>query len=91
MQSLSKHQWSKRLAKEAFWSPAQKDSDRAITPAVEAVHVPAHLAPPGSLQAKQLCHIHTQLSLGAELPQAKKVLCLCAQGRFGHVRLFATL
>ena len=53
--------WSygERLAKEAFWSPATrvliKDSDRAMTPAVEAVHVPAHLAPPGPPQAKQLC------------------------------------
>ena len=28
---------------------------------------------------------------GAELPQAKKVLHLCVQGRFGCVRLFATL
>ena len=36
----------------------------AITPAAEAVCVPAHLAPPGSLQAKQLRHLHAQLSLG---------------------------
>ena len=55
-------------AKEAFWLPAtrglKKDSDRAITPVVEAVHVPAHLALPASPQAKQLCHLHAQLSLG---------------------------
>ena len=69
---------------------SKKDCDRAITPAAEAVHVPAHSALPGSLQAKQLGHLHTQLT-GAELPQAKKVLRLCSQGRFGRVRLFAAL
>ena len=42
----------------------KKDSERAITPVVEADHVPAHLAPPGSPQFKQLHHIHAQLSLG---------------------------
>ena len=42
----------------------EKDSDRATTPGVEAVHVLAHLALPGSPQAKQLCHLHTQPSLG---------------------------
>ena len=28
---------------------------------------------------------------GAELPQAKKVLCLCVQGHFGSARPFVTL
>ena len=42
----------------------KKDSEKAITPAVEAVRVPAHLALPGSPQFKQLHHIHAQLSLG---------------------------
>ena len=49
----------------------KKDSDVAITPVVEAVHIPAHLVPPVTLQAKQLYHIYTTLT-GAELPQAKK-------------------
>ena len=49
----------------------KKDSDRAITPVVEAVQVPAHLAPPGSLQAKQLRHLHTQLSLGQSCHRRK--------------------
>ena len=40
----------------------------------EAVRVPAHLAPPGSPQAKQLRHLHAQSLPGAELPQAKKSL-----------------
>ena len=49
----------------------KKDSDRAITPAVEAVSVPAHLAPPKSLQAKQMHHFHTQLSLGQSCHRQK--------------------
>ena len=49
----------------------KKDSDRAITPAVEAVSVPAHLAPPKSLQAKQMHHLHTQLSLGQSCHRQK--------------------
>ena len=53
---LNGQSYGERLAKEAFWSPAtrgsKKDSDRAITPATEAVCVPAHLVPPGSPQAK---------------------------------------
>ena len=65
---------------------SETDSDRAITPVAEALCVPAHLAPLGSLQAKKPCHLHTQLA-GAELTQAEKVLHLCAQGHFGCVRL----
>ena len=65
-----------RLAKEAFWLPAtrgsKKGSDRAITPAAEAVHVPTHLALPGSPQAKQLCSLHTQPSLGQSCQGGKK-------------------
>ena len=91
---LNRQSYRERLAKGAFWLPAtrgsKKDSHRAITPAAKAVRVPAHLAPPGSPQAKQLRHLHTQLSLGTTA-QAKKVLHLCAQGHFGCVRLLATL
>ena len=64
-------------------------SDRAITPVTEAVRVPAHLVPPGSLQSKQLLSLSTDP--GAELPQAKNVLHLCMQGRCCSVRLFVTL
>ena len=39
---------------------------------VEAVHVPAHLAPPVSLQAKQLRHLHTQPSLGQSCHRQNK-------------------
>ena len=38
----------------------------------EAVCVPAHLAPPGSPQAKQLHHLHAQLSLGQSCHRQKK-------------------
>ena len=41
-----------------------KDSDRATAPVAEAVHVPAHLVPPGSPQAEQLHHPHARSSLG---------------------------
>ena len=37
----------------------------------EAVCVPAHLALPGSLQAKQLHHLHAQLSLGQSCHRQK--------------------
>ena len=84
-----------RLAREAFWLTAtrglKKDSDSAITPVAEAVHIPAHLAPPGSPQAKQLHHLHAQLSLGQSCHRQKEVLRLCAQGCFGCVPLVATL
>ena len=62
--------WPKRPSDRQL-QEAQKDSDRAITPVVEAVCVPAHLVLSGSPQAKQLLHLQTQLT-GAELPQAKK-------------------
>ena len=43
----------------------------------EAVHVAAHLALPGSPQAKQLHHLHAQSSLG-QSPYMQKDLLLCA-------------
>ena len=49
----------------------RKDPDRAITPAMEAVGVPAHVAPPGSPQAKQLHHLHAQPSLGQSCHRQK--------------------
>ena len=47
-------------------------TDRAITSASEEVSVPGHLVPRGSLQAKQLCHLHTQLSLEQNCHRGKK-------------------
>ena len=43
--------WPKRPS-DCQLQEAQKDYDRALIPAVEAVHVPAHLVLPGSPQAK---------------------------------------
>ena len=68
----------------ASYKRLEKDSDGAITPAAVAVHVAAHLVPPGSPQAKQLCHLHAQLSLGQSCHRQKSVLHLCAQGHFVH-------
>ena len=75
----------------ASYKEAQKkDSDRAINPAVEAVHIPAHLAPPGSCKPSS-CTVFMLNSHWAELPQVKKVLHLCAQGCFGSVQLITAL
>ena len=49
----------------------EKDSDRAITPGAEAVRVPAQPGTPGSQQAKQLRHLHTQASLGQSCHRQK--------------------
>ena len=65
--------WPKRPSNRQI-QEAGKKTDRAITPVAEAVHVAAHLVQPGSLQAKQLHHLHAQTLTGAELPQAKKNL-----------------
>ena len=43
---------------------AQAKTDRAVIPAVAAVHVPAHLEPPESLEAKQLRHLHDYFHWG---------------------------
>ena len=78
---LNRQSYGERLAKEAFSSLStrgwKKNSDRAIIPAAEAVRVPAHLTPPGSPQAKQLCHLHTQLSLGQSCHR-QKLFCTYA-------------
>ena len=62
----------------ASYKRLEKDSERAIPPVAEAVHVPAHLAPPESLQAKQLHHHHTQLSLGQSCHR-QKMSCVYAR------------
>ena len=55
----------------------KKDSDRAITPVVEAVCVLAQLSLPGSLQAKQLRHLQAQLSLGQSCHRQKSLVSMC--------------
>ena len=64
--------WPKRPSDRQLQEAQKKDSDRAINPAVEAVCDPAHLAPPGSLQVKQLRHLHVQVSLGQRCHRQKK-------------------
>ena len=54
---------------------------------MEAVCVPAHLAPSESLQAKQLCHLHTQLSLGQSCHRQKNLASMHA----GSLRSCLTL
>ena len=53
----------------------KKDSDRSITPAMEAI--PANVAPPGSLQTKQLHHLHAQFLLGQNCHR-QKMSCVYA-------------
>ena len=72
---LNGQSYRERLTKEAFWSPAtrgSKKTDRAITPGAEAVRVLAHLVLPGRPQAKQLCQLHVQPSLGQSCHRQKK-------------------
>ena len=69
--AVTEKDWSKRPSDHQL-QEAGKKTDRAVTPVVEAVHVSAHLALPGPLQAKQLCHRYTQLSLGQSHHRQKK-------------------
>ena len=88
---LNRLSYRERLAKEAFWSPAKrgwkKDSDRAITPTVEAVRVSAHLSLPRYLQAKQLHNFCAQLSLGQSCHRQKSLASICT----GSLRSCPTL
>ena len=68
----------------------RQKTDRAITPAAEAVRVPAHLASPRSPQAKQLRHIHPQLSLG-QSSQRQKESCISVHRVTLGVSDFVTL
>ena len=79
---LNRWSYRERLAKKRpsdcqLQEAQKKDSDRAINPVAEAVHVRAHLVPPGY-------HLHAQLSLGKSCHRQKSVLHLCAQGHFVH-------
>ena len=73
---LKGQRYRERLVKEAFSFPAtrvlKKDSDRAITGTEELCPCPAHFVQPGSPQAKQFHHFHTQLSLGQSCHRQKK-------------------
>ena len=64
--------WPKRPSDHQIQEAGKKDNDRAITPVVEAVRVLVHSTSPGSLQAKQLCHLHAQLSLEQSCNRRKR-------------------
>ena len=87
---LNRRSWGERLVKEACWWPAtrgwKKDSDRAMTPVVRqstSLHPWHHLGP----RRPSSCTTLTLNSHGGRAATGKKVLCPCAQGRFGSVRL----
>ena len=81
--------WAKSPSDHQLQEAQKKDSDRALTPVMEAVCVPAPLVPPVSLQAKHLCYLNAQLSPGQSCHRQKKKSC--TQGHFGHVQLFVTM
>jgi len=82
---LNRWSYGERLAKEAFLSTptrgSKKDSDRTITPAAEAVCVPAQLALPGSHKPSS-CAIFIINSHWGRATTGKKDLHLCSQGHF---------
>ena len=82
--------WPKRPSDRQLQEARKKDSEKVTSPSAEAVHVPAHLEPPGSSKAKQ----YTIFMLNSPWGRAatgKKRLRLYGQGCFGSVRLFVTL
>ena len=76
MGGATEKDWQRGLLIASYKRLVKKDSDRAITPVVKAVRVPAHLELPGSPQAKELHHLHAQLSLEQRCHRQKKS-CLC--------------
>ena len=80
---LNRQSYGERLTKEALWLPAtrgsKKDSDRAVTPAAEAVHVPPPLAPSGPPWREQLQHLHAQPSLGQSCHSQKSLASMHAE------------
>ena len=67
-------EWAK-LRRKTSQRDLEKDFTRAMTPAAEAVHIPAQLVLLGSPQAKQLHHLYAQLSLGQSCRRSKKKPC----------------
>ena len=83
---LNGWRYGARLSKEAFWLPAtrgSKKTDRALIPVV-SLH---NWCPSSSLQVKQLCHLHDQLSLGQSWNRKKDLVSMCTRS----LRLCPTL
>ena len=76
--------WPKRPSNHQLQEAQKKDSDRAITPVAEAVHVPAHLVLQG-LRKPSSCAAFTFNSNWGRAAAGKKVLYLHTQGHFGSV------
>ena len=85
MGGATEKDWLKRPSDRQL-QEAQKKTERTVTPVVEAVCVPAHLALPGPCKPNG----YTTFTLnshwgGAATGKKKKVLRLCTEGHFGHV------
>ena len=70
--------WPKSPPEHQLQDAGKKDCDKVITPAAEAVRVAEHLAPPEYPQAKKLCHLHAQLSLGQSCHRQKSLASMRA-------------
>ena len=89
MGGATEKDWLKRPSDRQL-QEAQKKTERTVTPVVEAVCVPAHLALPGPCKPNG----YTTFTLNSHWGRAatgKNVLHLCMQGRLFHDRLFGTL
>ena len=88
---LNRRSYGERLAKEAFSSPATrglgKDSDGALTPAVEAARVPAQWALLGPCKPTSCTTFLLNTYWGRAATGKEKVLRLCMQGCFGRLQL----
>ena len=86
MDRATEKDWPKRPTDRQLLE-ARNKTVRAMTPMVEAVHVPTHLVLPGSPQAKQLHHLYSQLSLGQSCHRQKSLKSMGA----GLLRLCLSL
>ena len=66
-----KKDWPKRPSDHQL-QETRKKTDRAMTPATEAVRVLPHFAPLGFLQDEKLHNLHAQSSLGQNCHRPKK-------------------
>ena len=87
MGRATERDWPKRPSDHQLQEACKKDSDRAITPGAEAVHVPAYLVPLGSLQASS-CFTFTPNSHWGRDAHSKNCL---ASMHAGSLRVCLTL
>ena len=70
--------WLERPSDRQLREARERSLVRAITSALEAVRVSAHLVLPGSPQARQLHYCHAQLSLGQSCHRQKNLASMQA-------------